>query len=181
MNNSSTIEPRPTEAWPEDLNYILDKLDKPLNIHGLMAHHSSLMQAWMPFRNHIVANSSLEPRQRELLILRTAVNCSAAYEWSHHVVRGKEAGLSVDEIQRVKQNPETAYWPDDDRALLLSADDCFHHSMVSEETYVQLKEYFTIEQQLDALATVGMYITLATMIKTFRVPLEADHAVSTLD
>jgi 4-carboxymuconolactone decarboxylase len=181
MINSGRIEPRKSEAWPKDLNSILEELGNPLNIHGLMAHHSSLMQAWMPFRNHIVANSTLEPRQRELLILRTAVNCGAAYEWSHHVVRGKEVGLSDDEIQRVKQNPETASWPDDDRALLMAADDCFHGSMVSDETYAQLKDHFSVEQQLDVLATVGMYITLATMIKTFRVPLESDHAVSSLD
>ena len=88
-------EPLNPDQWSTELAEISEYLGNPLNIHRIMAHNPALMQAWMPFRNHIVADSSLDPRHRELLILRTAVNCDADYEWQHHVVRGRAAGLSV--------------------------------------------------------------------------------------
>ncbi len=166
------LAPLPPAQWPQELEDIRRSLGKPLNIHNIMAHHAALTRAWMPFRNHIVANSSLEPKQRELLILRTAHNCDNDYEWEHHVVRGREAGLSDEEIQRVKKGPAAAKWPPAIRQLLQAADECQRNSKISDETYRELCLHFDEHQQLDIIATVGMYMTLATIIKTFRVPLE---------
>jgi alkylhydroperoxidase family enzyme len=158
--------------WPEALAPVLTELGNPLNIHNLMANHAALMNAWMPFRNHVVGNSTLEPRHRELLILRTAMNCDAEYEWAHHSERGRAAGLTNNEIQRVKESPESPPWTVAEKTLLKAADECFHNSVISDETYAMMKQCFDTPQQLDVLATIGMYITLATMIRTFRVPLE---------
>ena len=166
------LAPLPPAQWPPELDDIRRELGTPLNIHNIMAHHGALTRAWMPYRNHIVANSSLEPRQRELLILRTADNCDAAYEWEHHVVRGREAGLSEEEIQRVKDGPGAAQWSPADRLLLQAADECHGGSEINETTYQELCLHFDERQQLDIIATVGMYMTLATIIKTYKLPME---------
>jgi len=170
--DAERLDPLRPGQWPPELDEILQSLGNPLNIHGIMAHHTALTLAWMPFRNHIVANSSLEPRHRELLILRTAVNCNATYEWEHHVVRGREAGLSHDEIQRVKDGPGAAQWSSADRLLLLAADECHRESVISDTTLHDLCLVFNERQQLDIIATVGMYMTLAVIIRTYKVPLE---------
>ncbi len=166
------LQPLVPEHWPTALRDIRNSLGNPLNIHNIMAHHPDLMKAWMPFRNHVVANSSLLPRQRELLILRTAHLCRADYEWSHHIDRGLAAGLSRQEIERVKQGPEAADWQADETTLLSAADDCHRHNCISDSTRRQLDEHFDTQQQLDILVTVGMYITLALIIRTYAVPLE---------
>jgi len=162
----------PPAQWPLELDDIRRELGKPLNIHNIMAHHAALTRAWMPYRNHIVANSSLEPKHRELLILRTARNCDTAYEWEHHVVRGRDAGLSDEEIQRVKEGPAAAQWPPAVRLLLQAADECHRNSEISDATFQELCLHFDQHQQLDIIATVGMYMTLATIIKTYRIPME---------
>ena len=166
------LAPLPPTQWPAELDDIRRDLGKPLNIHNIMAHHAALTRAWMPYRNHIVANSNLEPKHRELLILRTARNCDSVYEWEHHVVRGRDAGLSDEEIQRVKEGPAAAQWPPASRLLLQAADECHHYSAISDETYQELCLHFDHHQQLDIITTVGMYMTLATIIKTYRVPME---------
>ncbi len=166
------VAPLPPSQWPPELEKIRQNLGNPLNIHNMMAHNTALTRAWMPLRNYLVANSSLAPRDRELLILRTALNCDTAYEWEHHVVRGREAGLTDEEIQRVKQGPTASQWPPASRLLLQAADDCFRDSEISDETYLELSLHFDVQQQLDIIATVGMYMTLAAIIKTYRVPME---------
>ena len=165
-------KPLAPEHWSTTLNDIRSYLDNPLNIHSIMAHHPELMRAWMPFRNHVVGKSSLLPRQRELLILRTAHLCRVEYEWIHHVERGLEAGLSKMEIERVKQGPEADAWQADEATLLSAADDCHRHNCISDSTRRRLDEYFTVQQQLDIMVTIGMYITLALIIKTYAVPME---------
>jgi len=170
--DKKTLAPLPPEQWPPELEDIRQGLGKPLNIHNIMAHHAAFTRAWIPYRNHIVANSTLEPRHRELLILRTADNCDSDYEWEHHVVRGRKAGLSDEEIQRVKDGPEATRWSPADRLLLQAADECHCNSEISDETLQELRLHFDEQQQLDIIATVGMYMTLATIIKTYRVPME---------
>jgi len=166
------MQPLKPDNWPDELNEIRSCLGSPLNIHGMMAHHPELLQAWMPLRNHIVANSSLSGRQRELIILRTAHNCEADYEWQHHVERGMVAGLKTDEINRVAAGADAPGWKADEAALLNAADDCHRNSKLSHNTIEQLQAHFSTRQQLDIIVTVGMYKTLAVIIKSWNVQME---------
>ena len=171
---SPKLRPLAPEHWPEELAEIRAGLVKPLNIHAVMAHHPDLLKAWMPLRDHVVGAGSLSPRARELIILRTAHHCRAEYEWQHHVVRGREAGLSGEEIERVKRGPGTAGWPPDEAALLAAADDCCRDFCIADRTRLDLDRWFSTRQQLDITVTVGVYMTLALIINTYEVPMETD-------
>jgi len=166
------MQPLKPDNWPDELNDIRSFLGNPLNIHSMMAHHPNLLQSWMPLRNHVVSNSSLSGRQRELIILRTAYNCQADYEWQHHVERGQLAGLQMVEINRVKEGAQADDWRPDEAALLNAADDCHRESGFTESTLEQVQQHFNAQQQLDIMVTVGMYKTLAMIIKTWDVPME---------
>lgn len=173
MNNQPRrLAPLPPQQWSDELAEVRQRLVTPLNIHNMMAHHPDLTLAWMSFRYHIVRDSTLTPRQRELLILRTARNCQAEYEWEHHVVRGCQAGLSVAEIERIKEGTEVEAWHKSEALLLQAADDFHGDFKMSRSTYSGLSAYFNAKQLLDICCTVGMYMTLALIIKSFEVPLE---------
>jgi 4-carboxymuconolactone decarboxylase len=166
------MKPLKPNDWSDELNEIQTFLGQPLNIHSMMAHHSALLEAWMPFRNHVVANSTLSARQRELLILRTAHNCKSDYEWQHHVERGLLAGLQQIEIDRVREGAGAPGWHADESALLAAADDCYAETCVTQQNLAELNRHFSPQQQLDIMVTVGMYMSLAMIIKSWNVPLE---------
>lgn len=166
------MQPLIPNNWPDELDKIHSFLGDPLNIHNMMAHHPQLLEAWMPLRNHVVSNSSLSGRHRELVILRTAHNCQTDYEWQHHVERGQQAGLSMVEIERVKQGAQAADWSPEESTLLNATDDCHRDVRFSENTLKQMTKHFSAQQQLDLMVTVGMYKTLAIIIKTWNVPME---------
>jgi len=170
------MKPLEPKNWPDTLKEIRSFLGKPLNVQSMMAHHPALMKAWMPFRNHVVANSTLSARQRELLILRTAHNSQADYEWQHHVERGLLAGLHQVEIDRVREGAGATGWQADEAALLAAADDCHRDQCIAGETLENIRQHFNVQQQLDIVTTVGMYMTLAMIIKTWNVPMEEDPA-----
>lgn len=168
------MKPLKPDNWPDELEEIRSFLGNPLNVQSMMAHHPALMKAWMPFRNHVVANSTLSARQRELLILRTAHNCQADYEWQHHVERGLLAGLYQVEIDRVRKGAAATGWKVDEAALLAAADDCHGDLCIAAKNLDEVSQYFSAQQQLDIVVTVGMYMTLAMIIKTWNVPIESD-------
>ena len=49
----------------------------------------------MPFERYISSESTLSPRHRELLILRTAWLCRSGYEWARHAGVAKKAGFTA--------------------------------------------------------------------------------------
>ena len=114
MARIAPIEPA---AWPETLADIRRQMGTPLNVHRALASYPAWLRAWFPFRNHVVHGTSLSSRQYELVVLRVATLTDAAYEWEHHVVTAKEAGLDDEEIGRVRAGGDAPGWSRDESAL----------------------------------------------------------------
>src|SRR5213593_885655 len=75
------------------------------NIFATLVRHPGLFRKWMPFGGKLLSGK-LPARDRELLILRTGWRCQSEYEWGQHVLIGKRAGLSDEEIARLKAGPD---------------------------------------------------------------------------
>lgn len=128
-----------------------------LNIFRTLAHHPKLMKRWLVFGNHVLARSTLAPRERELVILRVGFLCRAGYEWGQHVVIARQAGVSDAEIERVADGPEAPGWSDADRALLRAVDELRADAFITDASWQALAEHFTTQQVLDLIFAVGQY------------------------
>ena len=71
------------------------------NIFTTLVRAEGLARRWLPFGGRLL-NGKLPARDCELLILRTAWNCQAEYEWAQHVVLARAAGLTDTEIARFR-------------------------------------------------------------------------------
>ncbi len=167
------IKPVAPEDWPDGLANLSTGSEKPLNIYAVLANYPELLESWIPFRQHIVRKNSLEPRHQEMLILRVAINTKSEYEWKHHVYRGKKAGLTDADIERVKTGCSADGMTESEKVLLQAVDELDAEYMISESTWAELSKYFSKKQVLDILSTVGMYTTLAYIAKSCDV--EVDH------
>ena len=145
-----------------------------LNIFRTLAHHPKLMKRWLVFGNHVLAKSTLPPRERELVILRVGWLCRAEYEWAQHVVIGKHAGLSPEEIERIPEGPDAAGWSELDRVLLRATDELHADAFVSDDTWNALAAHLDTRQLMDFLFTVGQYNMVSMVLNTLGVQLEPD-------
>ena len=167
------MKPLPSTQWDESLQPILDDMNgRPLNVHGLMANHPKLLKAWWQLRNYSVSGGDLEQRDCELVILRVAVHMKVWYEWSSHVVRGLAAGLSLEEILRVKKGPAATEWDERDSVLLQVVDELLQSRRISASTQDRASQYFSANQLMDVIAIHGLYVTLACMINTWELELD---------
>ena len=146
--------------------------DRVLNIFRTLAHHPKLMKRWLVFGNHILAKSTLSPRDREIAILRVGWLCQAGYEWGQHVVIGKTAGLSDEEIERITVGPEADGWSPAESALLNATDELHNDSFVGDATWAALTEHYSTEQLMDLVFTVGQYHLVSMALNTFGVQLD---------
>ena len=131
--------------------------DQPLlNIFATLAHHPKLLKRWSVFGNHVLSKSTLPPRDRELLILRTGWLCQAGYEWGQHVVIGKREGLSDAEIARIPDGADAEGWDRFDRTLLRAADELRGDSFLSDATWNALAERYGTQQLIDVVFRLGI-------------------------
>src|SRR5215208_4662773 len=129
------IDPLPEDQWGDDVAPILGatppgtegKLGE-LNIFATLARNPELFKAWMPFGGYLLTAGTLSGHDRELLILRTALNCRSPYEWGQHVRISEAGGIDRETIERVVAGPDDGSWSGADSALLRAADELHRDS-----------------------------------------------------
>jgi alkylhydroperoxidase family enzyme len=167
------LEPLPRDEWDEETRTLLG--ERTLNVFATLAHHPKLMKRWMVFGNHVLAKSTLAPRDRELLVLRTGWNCRAPYEWGQHVAIARSIGIGDEEIARVAQGPDAPGWSAADALLLRAADELHTEQTLSDATYDELAARYDRHNLLDLVFTVGQYHLVSMALNAFRV--ERDDSV----
>ena len=184
------VPPLPPEEWPAGMKDALAALKPPnprhpipprdpsrpkgLNVLGLLAHHPELTTAYHHFNGHVLFGTTITPRQRELLVLRVAHQRGAEYEWAQHVILAGDAGLSAEEIERVREGAGAAGWSAVDAALLAAADELVHDARIGDATWATLSGALDTQQLLDVIFTVGAYDLLAMALRSFDVELDED-------
>lgn len=190
MTDGPRIVPIPPGDWPAEMGGALAALrpadarhplpsrdpDRPKGLHvlGTLAHHPALAQAFHTLTGHVLFGTTISPRQRELLVLRVAAVRGCEYEWAQHVVLGAEAGLSGDEIGRVREGPRASGWSSLDGALLAAVDELLDGAKVLDGTWALLAAELDDQQLLDVVFTVGTYDALAMALLSCDVELDDD-------
>ncbi|MFI5309458.1 MAG: carboxymuconolactone decarboxylase family protein, partial [Polyangiales bacterium] len=172
------LEPLPTDQIPEELlKYTGGGRGRPvLNIYRTLARHPKLAKRWLVFGTHVLGKSTLDARDRELVILRTGWLCKSEYEWGQHVVIGKQAGISDDEVRRIARGPEAPGWSPFDAALLRAADELHEDSFIGETTWSTLASRYGEQQLIDVIFAIGQYTLVCMALNTLGVQLETGMA-----
>jgi alkylhydroperoxidase family enzyme len=144
-----------------------------LHIFRTLVRHPRLYRRWSPFGGFLLQRSSLEPRDRELVILRTAFRCGSAYEWGQHVRIGRDAGLADEEIRRVAEGPAAPGWTSEDATLLRTVDELNDDHCLSDDTWSRLRERFEDAQVIELMMLTGHYALLAGVLNSLGVQPEA--------
>jgi 4-carboxymuconolactone decarboxylase len=174
------IAPVPPDQRSAATTEVLDGLrlgaDDVPDIFTTLAHHPRLLKRWSAFGGVLLFRGELGGRDRELLILRTAWNCRAHYEWDHHVTIGRNAGLSDDEIARVTTGPGAPGWTVGEAALLRAADELHDHDRIDDDTWSELAKLYGPAQLVEICMVVGQYHLVAFTLNSLGVQLETPDA-----
>jgi alkylhydroperoxidase family enzyme len=139
------------------------------NVFRTLAQHPDLMRRWLPFATHVLSKSTLNPREREILILRIGYLCAAEYEWAQHVRLGKHRGLSDAEIAAIMAGNGISAKED---LLLRAADELRHDARISDATWKSLSAHYNREQMIDIIFTVAQYNLVSMFLNSAGVEID---------
>jgi len=165
------VEPLSNEQMDPELRNLFGA-GRILNIFRTLAYHPKLAKRWLVFGNHVLAKSSLDPREREILILRVGWRCRSEYEFGQHTLIGRDSGLSDDEIARITRDPDTPGWSELERLLLVAADELVDDAFLSDATWKALSAHYNTQQLLDLVFTVGQYNLVSMALNSLGVQLD---------
>ena len=146
----------------------------PLNVQRTIAQYPALARSRQAFTNHVMRETSLPPRERELLILRTGWNCQSEYEFAQHSRFARAVGLTDEEIRRTAVGPDDEGWGEFDAVLVRAADELHGDAFISDDTWNALAERYTTRQLMDVVFTVGQYHIVSMALNSFGVQFEPE-------
>jgi alkylhydroperoxidase family enzyme len=142
------------------------------NLYATMANHPKLYGPRVRFGSYLQRESLLPPKTRELLIMRTAWNIRAEYEWAHHVAAAKAAGFTDADVARIARGPSATGWSEEHAALLRAADELRHEAFISDDTWKTLQKFYDTKQLVEVIYTVGGYTMTGVAINSFGIQVE---------
>ena len=155
-----------------DLQANIGNADQIFNVLKTMVRHPALCKAWLALTNHLLFQSTLTPREREIVILRTGWLSRCGYEFSQHIPLSQKAGLQVEEIVRTTGAANHPAWSPDERDLILAVDQLHADCFIEDALYARLATRFSEQQVMDLIFTVGQYQMLAMALNSLGVPLD---------
>lgn len=173
------ISPLAREHWtPQQRELITPQIradGSVLNLYATMIQHPRLYTPRMSFGSYLRTETSLPPKTRELLIMRTAFLISAEYEWAHHVEYAREAGFTNEEIARVAAGPDAAGWSEEHKAVLRAADELRREAFITDGTWGVLAKQYNTKQLVEIVFTVGGYTMTGLAINSLGIQVEPGY------
>jgi AhpD family alkylhydroperoxidase len=142
---------------------------RPPNVFTTLARHRGLFRRWLWFAAALMPGGKLPRADTELVILRVAHNSGCEYEWQHHERIGRRAGLSAEEIARVRDGAAVPGWSPRSALLLEAADELHEKGVIGEPLWEQLRETLSAVELIELCMLVGHYEMLAMTLRSLQV------------
>jgi 4-carboxymuconolactone decarboxylase len=149
----------------------LDQFDVVPNVLLTVVRHPALFEAWLPLATLLLNGSSFTPRQRELVIMRTAVTVGSHYEWGQHVAMSQGV-LDDHDRERIVAGPSAPGWTPLEAALLAAVDQLHARAGIDDATWAQLAAELDERQLIELPMLVGHYHMLAFAVHAIGVQPE---------
>jgi len=170
------IAPLPADERDPRTQELLDGMGlggDDLNLFTTLARHPRLLKRWSAFGGLLLFRGTLGDRDREVLILRTAANTGAHYEWGHHTVIAERAGLDAAEVRALADPaPEPAGLREADLLLVRAADELHRDNVLGDDTWAHLAERYDEQQLIELCMVVGQYHLVAFTLRSLGVEPE---------
>jgi len=148
---------------------------EPLTLFRTLYQNPQLSNRMRPLGASILGSqSSLEPREREIVIDRTCARCECEYEWGVHVAAfGTAVGLDHMRLEdTASETVDKALWSERERVLIKLVDELHETATISDVIWEQLVTIWNTAQILEVIIIVGWYHLISFVANATRTEYE---------
>lgn len=185
------LAPLPRERWDDDVRDALrtgfsdevatrflstgaDAITMP-NVVATLMHHPQMAGPFLAYNRVLLQRPALDPRLRELMVLRVAWRTRARYEWAQHVRLATGLGVSPAEINAIAGvGDDVNVWTPLESHLLAATDQLIDGYRVDDDTWSSLADELDERQLVELVFVVGTYTGLAMAFNSLGLQLDPD-------
>ncbi|MEX0750979.1 MAG: carboxymuconolactone decarboxylase family protein [Dehalococcoidia bacterium] len=167
-----------TQDVAEDHRWIFERMEQRgpiLNIFRALSHSPEALLRFMRFGSYFLEQGKLDPKLRELAILRVGMACRAPYEFSQHIAFGRRAGLSDAQIRGVG-DAHGALFDAHEMAVLAFAGELTADARVSQATFDAVAQFLNEEEIVELTMVTGFYNMVSRTLNALEVDIDAPAA-----
>jgi alkylhydroperoxidase family enzyme len=162
------------ESAGDEAGSVLAALPAKLNIFRVMAHADSCFVPQLQLGAAILTRQQLGHVDRELLILLVARLEGGAYEWHQHVPIARGVGVDPSRIEAIDRlDLGSDHFSERERALLAFGRQVTEDVRADDATFSALKSHLSDREIVEAILTIGFYMTMARLTETTGTDLDA--------
>lgn len=147
---------------------------EPLKLFRTLAVHDELFSRMRPLGAGLLGYPRMDPRDREIVILRTCARAGAEYEWGIHAVAfARPLGLSDAQVTAsAAGNAADPAWSAPDAELIAAADSLYDSCGIPDKLWACLAGRLSQDQLIELVVLAGWYRLLSGVINAAQIDLE---------
>jgi len=115
----------------------------------------------------------LDPKLRELAILRTGIVGDSRFEYSQHLKVARMVGVGEEKLADIKSWFRSDKFTAAERAVMAATDELISRNLVEDETFAELKRHLDDPQILELFYVIGLWRMHGMIVRALH--LEFDH------
>ena len=161
-----------------DLKEFYDRIERTsqgmgvLNIFKTMAHSPDLMQSWWGMMAVLFARLKLDPRLRELAILRLFQIRHCDYGYAHHVRIGKQNEITDEQLAAMDSYAASDAFSDLDKQVLEYTDAVTNLEERSKELAAGLREHLSEQEVVELTFCIANWNLMVHLLLPLEIELE---------
>ena len=150
----------------------------PLNLYRMLPHAGPAAEGFLALGGALLRDGALDPRLREVAILRVGLLSGASYEVHQHRRLARRAGLSDAKVAALEPGADTAALDEVERLILQFTDQLVHHVKAPDAMFEAMRAHFSDRELAELVLIVGFYMMVSRFLENFEVDIEAPGAVT---
>jgi len=143
-----------------------------LNVARMIGNSDGVAKPFAKMANALVMKTKLDPKLREIAILRTAKVSRSVYEWTQHVPMAKHVGVTDAQIAAMDIWQNSKCFNELERAVLRFTDEVAGNVKASHEAMAALKKHLDVTDIVELILSIGFWGMVARLLETTEVDLE---------
>lgn len=145
-----------------------------LSIFQVLLNHPRLARTFNDLLATMLWHGALEPRLRELVIMRIGWLTACDYEWTQHWRVASGLGVTAEDLLGVRDWQSYSGFGATERAVLAATDDVVRDGAVSAESWAACERELQGDTTvlIELVTAIGSWRMVASLLKSLQVPLE---------
>jgi 4-carboxymuconolactone decarboxylase len=159
-------------AATEETLELLNSGPIKLNVARMIANSNAVFKYFNQLGGALIGKAKLDPRLREIAILRTAKVTRSVYEWTQHVPMARHVGVSDAQIAAMDNWQSASCFNELERKVLRFTDEVAGNVKGSREVLEALKKDLSPAEIVELILSIGFWGMVARLLETTEVDLE---------